>query len=508
MNRADRLRLSLLVSLGIPVACGGTVINSRDDADAGSGGSGVTTRGGASPRAGSSSKGGSLSRGGSPGKAGSTSLGGKNFAGMSGHAGQGMNPLTQCSSPTFNPLTGLVSCSEGYRHRARIVACGTFAEQGGAPAVGGDGPGESPQLPRANGSPGCGAEVGGAGPTAESPCDAFEYGYCDIFEFGGAGSPEQPGVCRSGCVADADCGSGFICVCEEPDSPTGGACRPSNCKADLDCDDGYTCASFNATCSLNGFACQKSDDECSVDADCLGGDVCEFSDFEGHRECTGCVAGRPFLVAAEVRFAPVAGRSDWSLDLAKPCVDHLTWQRRSALAEHWTKLGQMEHASIAAFARFSLQLLSLGAPADLVEATTRALADETAHAKLCFSIAGAYAGKAIGPGPLDVTRSLEATSLVDIVDLVIAEGCFGETSAVLEALDGADAATDPVIGAAYRQIAADEQRHAELAFRFVRWALERDRKSVGACIASALSVHRPAVAARMVVAPCLQALVA
>ena len=190
-----------------------------------------------------------------------------------------------------------------------------------------------------------------------------------------------------------------------------------------------------------------------------------------------------------------------------PRVDHLTAAARLTLAQHWTKMGQMEHASIAAFARFSLQLLSLGAPPELVEACTRALADETAHTKLCFGIASAYAGRAIGPGPLDIAGSLAVTSLADIVDLVIAEGCFGETSAALEALEAADTAADPVISAAYSQIGADEQRHAELAFRFVRWALEREQQAVSARIRAALSVgSRASDAVESIVAPCLEAL--
>jgi len=169
----------------------------------------------------------------------------------------------------------------------------------------------------------------------------------------------------------------------------------------------------------------------------------------------------------------------------------------------------MEHASIAAFARFSLQLLSLGAPPELVEACTQALADETAHTKLCFGIASAYAGRAIGPGPLDVSKSLNVTSLGDIVDLVIAEGCFGETAAALEALDAASTASDPVIIAAYTRIAADELRHAELAFRFVRWALASGgcvmQERVEAALRSELGQSH---AGRSVAAPCLAALVA
>jgi hypothetical protein len=202
---------------------------------------------------------------------------------------------------------------------------------------------------------------------------------------------------------------------------------------------------------------------------------------------------------------PIVTRTDWPRAEA-PAVAHLTQTERAALAQHFSWLGQMEHASIAAFARFQLQLLALGAPPALVEACNRALADETAHARLCFGIASAYAGRALGPGPLDVKYSLHAVSLVEVVDLVVAEGCFGETRAALEALEAADNARDPVIRACYARIADDEQRHAELAFRFVRWALDREPDAVTRRIRAALEA--PPDGASAVAAPCLEALLA
>jgi hypothetical protein len=214
------------------------------------------------------------------------------------------------------------------------------------------------------------------------------------------------------------------------------------------------------------------------------------------------------LVEAEARVAPVTARGDWADGrLAGPRVDHLTTAERAALASHWTKLGQMEHASIAAFARFQLQLLALGAPPELVQACNQALIDETAHTRLCFALASAYAGRAVGPGPLDVQHSLSVPCLADIVDLVIAEGCFGETSAALEALEAAQSAADPVVQRTYEQIAADEQRHAELAFRFVRWALARGGSVVAERIAASIAAPPTShAAARAVTLPCLGAL--
>jgi hypothetical protein len=246
--------------------------------------------------------------------------------------------------------------------------------------------------------------------------------------------------------------------------------------------------------------------ECNTSADCEGAPCADSG--AGHRACFEGTCGRPFLVDAEARVAGVVESAAW-LDeaLAGPRVDHLNASERAELAAYWQRLGQMEHASIAAFARFSLQLLALGAPPRLVEACTRALADETEHTKLCFQLASAYADRTLGPGPLDVDGSMPRVVLAEIVDLVIAEGCFGETSAALEALEAADSASDATVRAVYTKIAGDEQRHAELAFQFLRWALERDaptvRKRVAASIASPPSEH---YATRAVIIPCLSAL--
>jgi hypothetical protein len=213
------------------------------------------------------------------------------------------------------------------------------------------------------------------------------------------------------------------------------------------------------------------------------------------------------LVQGRPRVAPMHLGDSWrDTEQLSPRTEHLSDSERDSLAEQWIRMGQMEHASIAAFARFNLQLLALGAPPELLEASTRALADETAHAKLCFSLASAYAGYAVGPAALDISNSLEQPALGDVLDLVIAEGCFGETSAALAALEAAELAADPVIASAHLRIARDEERHAALAFRFVRWALERE-PSLEARAAKALNDYRSAAPeVRDVVHSCFEAL--
>ena len=66
-----------------------------------------------------------------------------------------------------------------------------------------------------------------------------------------------------------------------------------------------------------------------------------------------------------------------------------------------------------------------------------------------------------------------ATTLRDVVRLTLREGCLGETLAALEARHALAHCTEPRVSAVLELIAKDERRHAELAWRFVRWALER-----------------------------------
>jgi len=282
MTRGRALRVWLLLSLGA-AACGGTVTNSHDsDGNAGSGdtapgqgGSGSTAPGAsAKPPAGPASGGSGVG----PGTAGKPSLGGLTTAGGGGQ------PMTHCSSPSYDSQTGFVICAEGYEHRLVALACGALAAQGGEPALGGAAgagaaggvPPTQPDLPRTDGSVVCGYQ--------RADCNGYENGYCNTPDIGVGG---DVGFCQSGCTSDEDCGPGFICTCDEAISPTGGACRPSNCTTDSDCGNGYNCASYDG--SLNGrsrgFACQRAGDACRTDTDCPPDKTCEWNQLTGKRSC-------------------------------------------------------------------------------------------------------------------------------------------------------------------------------------------------------------------------------
>jgi hypothetical protein len=180
-------------------------------------------------------------------------------------------------------------------------------------------------------------------------------------------------------------------------------------------------------------------------------------------------------------------RDEWR-DL-KLRSDGLAEAVRRTLVAHWTRAAQMEHASVAAFSRFSLQLLAVGAPPSLIEDAHRAALDEIKHAELCFSIATIYAGHGIGPGPLPVDeRALTGWDLESVALGTVEEGCVGETIAALEARAAAELARDEALRTVHRRIHEDESRHAELAWRFVRWAAQLGRAPLQSALRDAFEL--------------------
>lgn len=200
-------------------------------------------------------------------------------------------------------------------------------------------------------------------------------------------------------------------------------------------------------------------------------------------------SGRPYLVGGRAQTAAV-GRAGigWLADEALlPEVAGLTTSERAELAEAWARDGLLEHASVASFGRFALELLAVGAPAGLVADAHRAALDEVNHAKLCLGLASAYAGEAIVPGPFDFGRGVAIdTALGGLAARTFLEGCVGETLAAVQAAEQLAVAEDPAVRAVLQTIAEDEARHAELAWRTVAWALKSGGDEVRSALREAL----------------------
>ncbi len=317
---------------------------------------------------------------------------------------------------------------------------------------------------------------------------------------GGAGTTSQtagPGTSKSGSSGQ----SGMTTATAASVVATGGGCLPiSSVKipppADGPCGgffsaqyvcfpklpDGPACtALYSDSCILETYSCGLSEVGATFCPD-LGADQCCYT------VVGECFIGRPFMVGGVARLASATTGACWTTGdddaSVMPNVADLDSPSREALAAFWTREGLTEHASVASFSRFTLQLLALGAPADLVRDATRATADEVEHARTAFSFASTYAGRVIAPSALDVSGALDG--LVDrtlAAASIASEGCVAETVSALQIRLAADEATDPAVGAALRRIADEEMEHALLAWRALAWLLEAKDAQMHAAVA-------------------------
>lgn len=311
--------------------------------------------------------------------------------------------------------------------------------------------------------------------------------------------PEGSGCnCAYSCATDADCGDGFACV------PTGivtkneawSTCVPAACSTDSACESGECgVASYDDGCGYNpSLACRTDADECRSDEDCDEAQCAAEDDEDEIFACRemNCAIGRPLSVEGGSRTAGCAPRGDWVGELVVGAGE-VSGELRAALGAWWTDVAAMEHASVGSFARFTLELLSLGAPPELLAETQRAAADEVAHARLAYTLAGIWRGEAVGPGPLSLDGVRPGADAAAILRALVEEACVGETLGAAEARAAASGVEDPALREALLGVAADEERHAALAWRTLRWMLKRDpslRAAAREAFAAAVSEAR------------------
>jgi rubrerythrin len=162
-------------------------------------------------------------------------------------------------------------------------------------------------------------------------------------------------------------------------------------------------------------------------------------------------------------------------------------------AAQWVEDGRAEHASVATFARLSLELMALGAPPSLVRRAHEAALDEIRHAEICFDTASDLLGREVRPGPLAGADGPLRTTPTSLALASLVDGCLGEgfATVMLEAL--AKRTSDPERAAVLTQIADDERRHAELAWSVLGWAIE----SGGPTVAASVLAQLPLLPARV-----------
>jgi hypothetical protein len=141
----------------------------------------------------------------------------------------------------------------------------------------------------------------------------------------------------------------------------------------------------------------------------------------------------------------------------------------ATVGEYLARAAYLEEASVHAFDRLERELRAHRAPASLGKTARRSAMDEVRHADAMRRLAAQHGGRPESPrvGRSSI-RSLERVARENVV-----EGCVRETYGALLATWQAAHATDAGIRRCFSRIAADETRHAALAWAVAEWAHER-----------------------------------
>jgi hypothetical protein len=199
-----------------------------------------------------------------------------------------------------------------------------------------------------------------------------------------------------------------------------------------------------------------------------------FGSYVAYLATVGFSRGRQLRRLGKVLLSGLETSSAWastpfalSRDPARPVP--------TEVADQWRENGRTEHASVAAFARLTLDLMALGAPPSLIRAANQDALDEIRHTEICFALATAIDGQRVSPAPfpeaqrvstLPRSRTLALAKLAvdSLIDGALHEGVSARIIAKL-----AQRCEVPAITAALREIAADEGRHAAHGWAVVEW---------------------------------------
>lgn len=206
----------------------------------------------------------------------------------------------------------------------------------------------------------------------------------------------------------------------------------------------------------------------------------------------GCVIGRPYFERGMLRMAPLNEPT-----AGLPAAPHQSASDQStplSRGKAWAMAGAGEHASVAAFARLSLQLMACGAPNDLLSATHQAAVDEVKHAEECWRLAERFGTPNLHAQAFPFNDVINPrASLAELASATLREGCLAETLGAHLAAVAAERALDPEVKRVLGNIAEEEARHSVLSFRIVAWALQAGGPEVRAAIEAALAEPWPQI---------------
>ncbi len=160
--------------------------------------------------------------------------------------------------------------------------------------------------------------------------------------------------------------------------------------------------------------------------------------------------------------------------------------QRQHVADGWLRVGLRLHRGVVDGSRLTLELMAVGAPAELLDRAEACCSELTDVAAIAFAVASAYAGTALAPGGLSASEPLR----VDPAALVLGlfhEGFFGGEIALRVHGAWREADLRPEIAQALQPIFIAARNSTELARGAVEWLLS----GAGATAIAELERARP-----------------
>ncbi len=166
-----------------------------------------------------------------------------------------------------------------------------------------------------------------------------------------------------------------------------------------------------------------------------------------------------------------------------PISIHIPGNVKQHIIDYWLESSISEHTSIASFNKHSLELISLGAPSNLLIRCNQAAIDEIVHAVLCMSVVSSVSGKQLSDPVTNVANLLPSQPTAKEVMLsVIYDGCINETLAAYSAKVVANRTKEPNIKKIIEKIDMEEMTHALLAFDTLDWIISKHPELKEVCI--------------------------
>jgi hypothetical protein len=303
------------------------------------------------------------------------------------------------------------------------------------------------------------ASTGCGGQTAASPGTPADGGKeASVGGEGGVDGGKDAGEFPEAACGGCNCGGG-------PNVPSGSATPDVACAI---------AQSVVGSDVAYGFACESFCDELNGGG---GGYFCTLPQdylaaFDGAQGDAGDAGG-----ASDGGFVCPS----WSGTVVVTCGIDCTGRRTEGVAEPeacgdagvgsiLAERAYLEAVSVHAFATLERELAAHGAPPALLRDVRRARRDEVRHTAMMTRLARRFEGRPrpFEAGPATPVRGLFAIALENAV-----EGCVRETYGAVVGLVEARISRDADVRKAMRSIAADECRHAELAWAVAAWVLPR-----------------------------------